>query len=139
MAIATLPTTESTAEIVYTYDPDVTPKNGSKGWILKSDATTKSGADVLKVRPLNIDERSAALDVDGLHSAMVKRCRLGLVSVNGSEGDRAIGRWLTACPTEAVFLLGCYIASVTAGEDPQASQRAFFGDDSENDSPQEGD
>jgi|TARA_Y100001973_G_scaffold76078_1_gene111142 chromosome condensin MukBEF MukE localization factor len=128
MAIATLPTTNSTAEIVYTLDPDVTPKNGGKGWVLLTDATTKAGADVVEVRPLNIDERSAALDVDGLHSSMVSRCRRGIVSVNGERKQAAINEWLSACPTEAIFLLGCYVASVTAGEDPQESQKAFFGD-----------
>lgn len=138
MAIATLPTTDSTAEIVYTFDPDVTPKNGSKGWILKTNSTTKAGADVVEIRPLNIDERSAALDVDGLHQSMVSRCRRGIVSVNGSGRRADVGRWLSACPTEAVFLLGCYVASVTAGDDPQVSQGAFFGEDEE-DQADEGD
>ena len=66
MAIATLPTTNATAEIVYALDPDVTPKNGSKGWMLRTKAELKTNADVLEVRPLNIDERTASLDVDGL-------------------------------------------------------------------------
>jgi hypothetical protein len=136
MAIATLPTTDTTAEIVYSLDPDVTPKNGSVGWILATDATIKTGADVLEVRPLNIDERSASLDVDGLHSSMVARCRRGLVSVNGHKKRRAIDEFLTGCPTEAVFLLGCYVASVTAGEDPQLSQRAYFGEEDEDSAPE---
>ena len=135
MAIATLPTTNATAEIVYALDPDVTPKNGR---MLRTKAELKTNADVLEVRPLNIDERTASLDVDGLHSSMVARCRRGLVSVNGHTKKRAIDQFLTACPTEAIFLLGCYIASVTAGEDPQLSQRAYFGED-DGDGPTEGD
>ncbi len=141
MAIATLPTTQSTAEVVYTFDPDVVPKNGARGWILKSSATSKAGADVIEVRPLNIDERSGALDVDGLHTSMLSRCRRGVVAVNGERRRKAIDLWLTACPSEAVFLLGCYIASVTAGDDPQTSQSAFFAEDEDgpDQDPDEGD
>mgnify|MGYP003133620214 CR=1 FL=1 len=136
MAIATLPTTDTTAEIVYELDPDVTPKNGSVGWMLLTEATIKNGADVLEVRPLNIDERSASLDVAGLHSSMVARCRRGIVSVNGHKKRQAVDEFLRACPTEAIFLLGCYVASVTAGEDPQLSQRAYFNADDEQKTPE---
>lgn len=137
MAIATLTTTDAKAEVVFEMDPDVTPKNGARGWMLKENATTKAGADVVEVRPLNIDERAATLDVDGLHQSMVARCRRGVVSVNGHTKRQAVEQWLAACPVDILFLLGCYVASVTAGEDPQVSQRAYFGEDG--DAPSEGD
>ena len=126
MAIATLPTIESRLEIVFTEDPDVTPKNGCKGWIAVDAADVDKGADVLEVRPLNIAERTTALDIDGIHAGMLKRVFKGVTKVNGQTDKKQIRDWIERCPSSAVFLLGCYIASVTAGDDPQNSQAAFF-------------
>jgi len=126
MAIATLPTLDTRDEIVFTEDPDVTPKNGCRGWIAVHGADVNDGADILEVRPLNINERTRALDVDGIHQGMLKRVMRGLTRVNGSNKSDEIRSWVERCPSDAVFLLGCYIASVTAGDDPQKSQAAFF-------------
>ena len=136
MAIATLPTTESRQEIVFTEDPDVTPKNGCKGWIPVDAADVSKGADVLEVRPLNIAERTTALDIDGIHAGMLRRVLKGVTKVNGMTGAKEIKSWVERCPSSAVFLLGCYIASVTSGDDPQKSQSAFYregGDESGSD------
>lgn len=126
MAIATLPTLDSRSEVVFTEDPDVTPKNGCSGWITVDAADVKKGADIIEVRPLNIAERTTALDIDGIHAGMLKRVYKGVTKVNGSKDPKEIKAWIQRCPSSAVFLLGCYIASVTAGDDPQISQSAFF-------------
>ena len=126
MAIATLPTLDTRDRIVYTEDPDVTPKNGRRGWIAADGADVDDGADILEVRPLNINERTRALDVDGIHQGMLKRVMRGVTRVNGSDRGDDIKMWVQRCPSDAVFLLGCYIASVTSGDDPQNSQAAFF-------------
>ncbi len=131
MAIATLPTIESRDEIVFTEDPDVTPKNGCRGWIVIHEADVTEGADRVEVRPLNISERTKSLDIEGLHAGMLNRVRRGVTRVNGSSKRDVITNWISRVPSDAVFLLGCYIASVTAGDDPQSSQAAFFRETSE--------
>ena len=129
MAIATLPTRETRELVCFTEDPDVKPKNGSKGWIEVSLADIKDGADVIEVRPLNISERTRALDTDGLHLGMLNRVRSGITKVNGVSEKESIKLWIDRCPSDVMFLLGCYIASVTSGDDPQKSQAAFFRED----------
>lgn len=126
MAIATLPRVDTREEVVFTEDPDVTPKNGCLGWIPTHAADVESGADVVEVRPLNIAERTSALDIDGIHAGMLRRVKKGITRVNGSSKPGEIREWIDRCPSDVMFLLGCYIASVTAGDDPQKSQAAFF-------------
>ena len=138
MAIATLPTTTSTVQVVYTDDPDVTPRNGSRGWILRSEATLAAGADLVELRPLNADERAEAADVDGAHRTMLSRVRMALVSVNGHTDAKHRESFIRACPGTPLFLLGLYVGAITAGQDPQPAQRRLLaGDDDEDAAPDE--
>ena len=142
MAISTLPTTSAVVEIVYCDDPDVTPsKPELKGWILADLASMQSGADIVSIRPLNVDERARTADVDGRAQMMLARARAGLVMVNGRSGEKARSTWLDGCPDDALFLLGLVVGAVTNNVDHQLLQSAILGamdeDDEDADSEDE--
>ena len=127
MAISTLPTTSSVVEIVYCDDPDVTPTDASlRGWIASDLATLQAGADVITVRPLNVDERARTTDVEGRAQMMLSRARFGLVSVNGKTSEKARSQWLDGCPNDALFLLGIFVGAVTNNVDHQLLQSAIL-------------
>tara|TARA_R110000824_G_scaffold131166_1_gene293092 strand:+ start:9291 stop:9722 length:432 start_codon:yes stop_codon:yes gene_type:complete len=128
MSISTLPTTSSVVEIVYCDDPDVTPGDeSSRGWILSDLATAQPDADILVVRPLNVDERARTTDVEGRAQMMLARARAGVVSVNGKTGEKARSRWIDGCPDDAVFLLGLVVGALTNNVDHQLMQRLVLG------------
>lgn len=142
MAISTLPTTSEVVEIVFCDDPDITPTDeADRGWILSDRGTIQKGADVLTVRPLNVDERARTTDVDGRARMMLTRARAGIVKVNGRTGEKARAGWLDGCPDDAVFLLGLFIGALTNNVDHQLVQRAVLGaiDDDEDDDTSEED
>lgn len=133
MTIALTPTVESTVDVVFALDPDVTAKNGARGWMLKSEAKLDPGADVVTLRPMNIDERAESLDAGGIRQTALTRARTGLVRINGVREHKAREGWLNRCPDTALFLLGCYVHAITIGGDATKAQNAFFsiGDDEE--------
>ena len=142
MSISTLPTTSSVVEIVYCDDPDVTPTDEKlRGWILSDLATMQADADVLSIRPLNVDERARTTDVEGRAQMMLARARAGVVSVNGKTGEKARSRWLDGCPDDAVFLLGLMVGALTNNVDHQLIQRVVLGladeDEEEDDDAEE--
>ena len=141
MAISTLPTTNAVVEIVYCEDPDVTPTDDElRGWIVSDQATIKSGADVISVRPLNVDERARTTDVNGRAQMMLARARFGLVVVNGRTWEKARAAWLDGCPDDALFLLGLFVGAITNNVDHQLLQSAILGAmDSEEEDDKPGD
>ena len=140
MAIATLPTTGATITVVYCDDPDVTPDDDeARGWVSADTCKVEDGADVLEVRPLNVDERAKTADVEGRSVMMLARARAGLVAANGKRGEKARAAWLNGCPDDAVFLLGLYVGALTNNVEPQILQRAILGlaeDDDDDASPE---
>lgn len=126
MAIALTPTVDSTVDVVFALDPDVTAKNGARGWMLKSEALMQSGADVLTMRPMNVDERAESLDAGGTRQTGLLRARIGLVAVNGLRSQKARDQWLNNCPDFALLLLGCYVRDITIGADATGNQGVFF-------------
>jgi len=124
MAIASITSTRSSTEIVFAGDPDVTASEGDLvGWIPRSSATVRAGADIVAVRGLSKDERGQALDAGKTWARTFKFAELGVTAVNGIDKARKIERWIEACPSSVLFCLGLYVQALTNGVDPQNSQR----------------
>lgn len=122
-------TVDTTIRLVHSVDPDVTPPDeDTVGWFPAAAATYRSGADVVEVRPLDLDQEAhcndSAMDAFTLS---LRRCRCGVVSVNGKKGDEALEKFLKphGCNTLVVGLAS-YIDDLTLGEDPRSRQEASF-------------
>lgn len=135
MAIPSRATTADAADFVLVGDPDVSPRDPADvGWIPKARAVVQPGADVVRVRPLNIDERMAVRDVTAIgesyNRAQLERARRGVVAVNGDNSRDAVNAFCESIPEAAVVLLGATVEAVTAAIDPQAFfRRVVIGPD----------
>lgn len=154
MAIVVTTTTERESEvsIVYQGDPCVSTHAGHVGWVQTKHASVQKGADVLVVRPLNIDERAACLG-GTFATRCLNRARVGVVSVNGEKRRSRVNRWIDglwsaeegAGPAPAgpvaVMLLGVYIDALTECRDTNTAQSALIDvdDDDAGDADAEGD
>lgn len=109
--------------LVSSADPDVTAKNGLVGWMPKTKAQVRKGADVVKVRALSNVDLARGFDADGPAQSLAGLAMAGVVSVNG---DRDCGDWVSACSYKHAMALGAYIQDISLGVDPSQRQRALY-------------
>jgi len=136
--------TTSSEVLVMCEDPDVAPKDPhARGWIPRSAAMSVGGdADIVEVRPLNIDEDAETGGIAGHYQRTLAQCRAGIVRVNGSRSRKVKDAWLAqfrGVHRSVYFLLGLYIEALTNGiDDIQDVQRRYLVDDDEEDRSPEG-
>ena len=117
MAIPLLVTTGTTVEVVYTGDPCVDAPKGSDvdgdavdRWVLSSEAVCKVGADLVRVRAMNGEERWLASGNDG-PAYWYYLCDTGVVSLNGEVGG--LREWIRSLPITLAVRLAEVVQSVT--------------------------
>jgi hypothetical protein len=128
MGIANRAISRKTIRVVYTADEDVTPNDPkAMGWIPLADATTRHGASIVEIRPLDVDQRAHCEDGGGAYTIALRWCRSGIASVNGDKKAEAVEEFIENIDFRAIRLgLGCYIDDVSNGDDTAPRQESCF-------------
>lgn len=138
MAVVTGPIKREPVDVVWCGDPDVKVPDHLKGagWVDRALVETQDGADVVTIRGMNDDAKTAYDDKGGKPgTAMRYAVAAGVRAVNGKSKD--LGEWRTALVLKnetAAWWLERRILVETAGVDVRtyyAAARIFHGLDPE--------